>query len=975
MLKNGSKQKLFLMKKSESLKLFYPKLNSKSNSKNKNIYSSNNNPKNSRKKLNRIASAFMERNFNTFNKKLIQEKKLFNASMLQENQLIAFLFKLRQYHNELSTYNKSQNQKIMQMIHALEKEKEKLRTIKELKNIDLPDEKIGIKDYNSPRISKKEMEKNLFSLIKQQKNIDDLMSNEEEYNKTLEYMLESEQNQLFSIKKQSLDIIEKIENLKRYQKIVDENITKNKQKDLDYNILKNKIFNDIKLVQKINSSQNLSSKKLNNEIILKEIEIQNLEDKIKEIKEYDKVNMEISKKDLKEKVKNAIKFEQNRIQTEKKYIDIINSFYLIQKYFLEDDINDDNFDKDKLIQTKEFQQLLMINKDDKTISKNENKIYLKEDNSNSHKKNYNKNQMNSIFSTTFRSKKFFDLNNKNVSQENITISATFRNRKRFKEYKGFKNLGNKTSSTFYQTGYDFNTSSFYDNNSLNDLIMKCNYINFSKEDISNFISNLQSKLDFYGKQMNLLHDKEVKLEYMKRRNNAQVKNIISKNYFNFEEITKNNIKFKEYLKKNDYFVNKMKNENKKIKIEKILKKIEQSDEMTKYENNENKNYDINDIDDTEVNIDGDNILFTISKDLILNIKKFFLTCSDYLKDIYITLSDNQTLDSDTIENNTNEKNPFLKVLKKLYEYDKNEDIIISDDYRLLLQYLKKLVKYCKENEDILTQEMIDDINSNLIEKFYMPGEVNKKLDKVFINRFMAKRNPNFNNIFNHFILLPDQVIDNIKAINDLIIQEEKKLNLRKVENYINLFNNNSQTRNQNNDNIENSENYITFMKNKKYKKIHSSLVSSINSNTTNNVSKNKFEELSEDKEDIEKINLSGIKVKKTIEKKWRVKSLDKKITDKLYKPFLDKNLYLRQINSNIPAIKQMTSRTCKAKHQLKKRIGEVDANYHHFNIYNNPNINVNKLCDRTYNSLVELINNNTKKNNIRTRKFEYFFDK
>ena len=271
--------------------------------------------------------------------------------------------------------------------------------------------------------------------------------------------------------------------------------------------------------------------------------------------------------------------------------------------------------------------------------------------------------------------------------------------------------------------------------------------------------------------------------------------------------------------------------------------------------------------------------------------------------------------------------------------------------------------------------MIDDINSNLIEKFYMPGEVNKKLDKVFINRFMAKRNPNFNNIFNHFILLPDQVIDNIKAINDLIIQEEKKLNLRKVENYINLFNNNNQTRNQNNDNIENNENYITFMKNKKYKKIHSSLVSSINSNTTNNVSKNKFEELSEDKEDIEKINLSGIKVKKTIEKKWRVKSLDKKITDKLYKPFLDKNLYLRQINSNIPAIKQMTSRTCKAKHQLKKRIGEVDANYHHFNIYNNPNINVNKLCDRTYNSLVELINNNTKKNNIRTRKFEYFFDK
>ena len=71
----------------------------------------------------------------------------------------------------------------------------------------------------------------------------------------------------------------------------------------------------------------------------------------------------------------------------------------------------------------------------------------------------------------------------------------------------------------------------------------------------------------------------------------------------------------------------------------------------------------------------------------------------------------------------------------------------------------------------------------------------------------------------------------------------------------------------------------------------------------------------------------------------------------------------------------MTSRTCKSRYQINKKIGEVDSNYRHFNVYNNPNINVSDLCDKTYNSLVELIYNYTKKNNYRTRKFEYFFDK
>ena len=222
-------------------------------------------------------------------------------------------------------------------------------------------------------------------------------------------MLESERNQFFNIKNQSLAVVEKINNLKRYQKIVDENITKNKQKDLNFNVLKNKILNDIKLVQKINSSQNLNSKKLNNEILLKELEIQNLENKIKQIKDYQNIDMKVSKEDLKEKVNDAIQFEQNKFKNEKKCIDIINTFYLIQKYFLEGNINDDNYNKDKLTQTKEFQQLLILNQECNIINKRENKRYLKEDNNNYEYKNLIKIKILDYFQVHLLAKNFLIL--------------------------------------------------------------------------------------------------------------------------------------------------------------------------------------------------------------------------------------------------------------------------------------------------------------------------------------------------------------------------------------------------------------------------------------------------------------------------------------------------------------------------------------------------------------------------------------
>ena len=971
MSKNGLKLKLFQDLKSHttkgSKKIIYPTLKNNLNETTKNL-SVNNRILNWRKKLNRTSSAFLERNYDSYLNKLSHEKKIINASMINSSQLNTCLFKLKQYYNELVAYNNHKFNKLQDMNNTIKKDEEKLKKLKELSHIDLPDEKIGIKNDNSLKLSKEQMEKNIFSLINQQKIIEESLKNQEDYNKTLEHMLKSEQNHLFLKKQESINILEKIDNLNKYQKIVNENKEKNDKKEKDFNILKNKIFNEMNLVQQINMNQNINIENLENEINQKEEEITKLKEIIENIKNYENIDMKKSKEELKEKIKNAKEFENKRIINEKKCIEIINTLSLIQKIIYEDQNN--TFEKENLILSKEYQILYQINKGNNILILPEKKNYLKEDTKYTDEKNLlsqdDKNRIFSAFSSTYNENKFSDLNNtmKN-NRKNITVSATFRKRKR-KRNERFKKIGNKTSSTFYQTHNEFSSFIINDNISLNESITKFNTIKITKNEIFDFISGVLSKLDFYRSQLNLLRKKEINLEDKKSQYNTKVKNIISDNYFNFEDITKNNEKCKEFLEKNKYFLNKTKKLNQKIKMDNILKKIGENSESNNNDEND-LNDEINNDNVNNNNVKSDSIIFKASNNLITNIKNFFLICSDSLKDILNILNDKNNNNAEEDDNN----NPLIDVLKKLNEFETNKDIYISDDYKLLLQYIKNLIKFCKENNNILPKEILDDINTNLIEKFYKKGEINK-LDKIFINRFLAKKNPNYNNIFIHFNQLSDQVIENIKLIYDLVHSGKNKLYPKEKDFNIITFNNIVESQSKNSENGNNTKNKAK----KRYKQRNSiksvKSVKNIN-NSASNYYNNKFAELCEDIED--NINDSSDAKVINIKKKWKIKSLDKKITDKLYNPFLKKTNYLRQLNPNIPNIKQITSRTSKTNYEILKKIREVDNIAYQMNIYNNPNIDVNKLCNNTYNSLVKLIYSNTKRNsNRRTGKYRIIFN-
>ena len=144
-------------------------------------------------------------------------------------------------------------------------------------------------------------------------------------------------------------------------------------------------------------------------------------------------------------------------------------------------------------------------------------------------------------------------------------------------------------------------------------------------------------------------------------------------------------------------------------------------------------------------------------------------------------NNNNKINEETEKKNNFEDNKYIQTLKKITEFQKNKDVIISDNYKLLIQYIKSLIKYCRENENVISKENLDEMNTDLINKFYMKGEIAQQIDKVFIQRFLAKKNTNFNNIYIHFNSLADAVIENVKAIYELINSKENEKYLK--ENY------------------------------------------------------------------------------------------------------------------------------------------------------------------------------------------------
>ena len=266
------------------------------------------------KQIPRTASGFFERNYNNYLEKIFSKKNFINSSMINSKELNDLLYKLKNYNNEIMTYINQKDNSLKHLKETLKLIEFKYNKLKELQDIELPDEKISVQNFNELKMSKEDIEQKLFMLIKEKQDIDYSLKNEQEYNKTIEYMFEDEQNRLLSIKRETNVIEQKIYNVQKYQKIVNDNLTKTNKKDKNYEELNNKIDNDIRLINDVNSKQNIDNQKLEHEIMLKEKDVKILEDKVKQLKENNNSDLNEYKNEIKEEIEQAKEIQKKRIE-------------------------------------------------------------------------------------------------------------------------------------------------------------------------------------------------------------------------------------------------------------------------------------------------------------------------------------------------------------------------------------------------------------------------------------------------------------------------------------------------------------------------------------------------------------------------------------------------------------------------------------------------------------------------------------
>ena len=1081
------KHPIFKLKTNYSL----PKIRNKNNVKYKNLYESstsfyNTNHKDKDKdKLLDSTAEFFIRNYDNYLSKINRRSKFYNSKLMSETELNTLLYKLKNYYSDVITINNKKEESIILLKEALKFEQFKLNQVIEFQDIELPDEKISVKNFNELKLTKNEVEKRLRNLLKEKQNLDELLKNAEEYFRTIEYMCEDEKNRFMEIKKETNLIEERINNVNQYQRIIDYNLGKDKIKNEEEKEINMKLKQDIDLVDKVNSNQKRKNDNLDKIIFEKEKKIEELKNKLIQLKKQNKKENNLYQNDIQQQIDKAKEAGEAQKNKEKKSIEIIYCLYLIQNYF----INEENFDRQNMQSSNEYKLIsnnkfdICINKKVKKDSKSgklqttpthsekcDLKIKLEEkdtQNKKSEKDENDKKDLIEFLNLHRNANKKMSLKNANFPLINFIIEnekkpeiqrpnstknkehndndlITFVNdieEKKEKEKNGKKivnidtnkdkdkenelasnnnddkkskdikisntvnitNKMNKTKSSLItlstHSNNFYNTKkSTLDIPSLEELKEKFESIKINKEILFNYNSKLTSKLNFFKTQFDKFHNKELLLEEKKNTFHKKALQVISEDYLSFNQLAKIKPEIKEFFINNAEHINQIKHDNKKSKLNEINQQIRQSNPVNNVNSLDNvKN--IYQIDDQLNN--NANLLISSSERIIMANKNFFLKCNDYFKQIISTIETINNIDkkenekrkniNNDIENmsdmeskeNKEEKNEappseykvdpefskmFIEENDKLEKLLKKMILDIPNDKKNLVNYIKQLIEFAQNDEELKNIFNLDELNNDLLYHFYKDPEGNK-IKTTFYNQFQLKRFPKLKDTFNHFTIFREQTINHIKQINKIINDTENNNNL---VNLINIKNNkftkkpkdissklsliSSKTIARNiGEYQENLSNEINEKNNLRYME-KSRIFQGIGRDNTSqkDTSYSELEFMGGGKIDEDDIldNQVEKKEKKIVRK--RVNSIEENIVNKLYSPFLEKTGYLRKLNKNMKGIKSMTTYNCKANHTLRKRTGEVDIITHQMLVYNNPLINPNKLANPTYNSLVKL---------------------
>ena len=343
-----------------------PKIRNTKRTKYPKLYESSSSFYNTRQKDSKFDSTsdFFLRNYDNYLSKINRRSKFYNSKLMTETELNNLLYKLKSYYSDVITINNKKEESLILLKEALKFEQFKLNQVIEFQDIELPDEKISVKNFNELKLTKNEVEKKLRNLLKEKQNLDELLKNAGEYFKTIEYMCEDEKNRFMEIKKETNIIEERINNVNQYQRIIDYNLGKDKIKNEEEQEINIKLKQDIDLVEKVNSSQKKKNENLDKIIFEKEKQIEELKNRLIQLKKQNKKENDIYQNDIQQQIDKAKEVGEAQKNREKKCIEIIYCLYLIQNYF----INEENFNRQNMQSSCEY-KLLSNNKFDVTVTK------------------------------------------------------------------------------------------------------------------------------------------------------------------------------------------------------------------------------------------------------------------------------------------------------------------------------------------------------------------------------------------------------------------------------------------------------------------------------------------------------------------------------------------------------------------------------------------------------------------------------
>lgn len=836
------------------------------------------------KTLNRSSSSsFLERNYTKYNQEY-QNKRSHRGYILSQDNLNALLCKLKNYYNEVlcMTTKKQKNLNILRDSSSyLNFQHSQLL---EFQDIDLPDEKISVKNFNELKVSKEQIENSVRTLLKEKGELDYKYKNELEYSKTIEYMYEKEKMTLEKIHEVTKQTEEKIATIQKYQKSLDDNINERKKKKQNFLDLLTKLKNDINIIKKVSKNQAQKNTNLDSSIIQKEADNEELKEKIKMNQERQYSDIRQYKENVKHQINITNEKMKAKIEKEKMYIKTILCLELIQKYF----INKEEFSITDLNESKEYKDFLC------------ERLTLYDDNN------------NIIFNS--------DFNSQNINGHHHHFGKTKSNFSKTAISFG-PGKTNKTTGTFKHTRL-----------TLSELKSKFDNLNLTKEMIYEYHSKITNRINFYRNTLKNYNNKQIFFENKKDKFSQKVKEILNKDYKNFEDLINNNSRFDDFISKNRSLIQKAKEKRELIKNNKVIN-VYTAEELKENEDNE---------------LITHTPLETMAIDLYKNCHSLIRENKNFFENIarqceyYI---DNHSAGK------TREEISRLNEQIASYLNDINSYSIPQFE-----AYIKTLYSFIKDNNKSYKTEQ----SANLLKFFYIDDAYSIP-NKQFIKHFLKKNIQIESEVLYHLSnqkraidLLDQTLVLMYSKVKDLQSNRAQSSDKKNQESTVSIDN----TSNTNNNAYNNNVNLFGYSK-------------LLNLSGKNESMKTIRTKNGDEDDSLSEAETTQHEIKVV---KKRNNSLDDKIIKKLYEPHLAKTFYIRRLNGNMKYIKGMTNSSSKTNFALCKKRGEVDEMSRRLIIYNNPKININEISNQTYNSVLSYIFHKQNQSKTKRQTSKSFYD-